>query len=267
MRWPAAVLISAFLSICGFVNSQESSAYSKRHPPFPESKSTPYPTLKAEPVVGYNAKFSPFEEAPVRIRTSQRRDGWGRVTEVLVSGRRIFDTQTAHPDARFEFGSRVFYADLTGDGLKDILVYSYPGMVGLGSQEETADLLIQRQDGSFRHATFEAIYADPGDFVDVNGDGRFEMLWSYYYFEGDHSYWVYRVVEITDGGFRLNDALLADFPKIIWFTEKPNDQPTQRLTMAERERLIRQSTARWQEGRSWEHGFLGKSGVSGNFKK
>ena len=78
---------------------------------------------------------------------------------------------------------------------------------------------------------------------------------------------VYRVVEITDDGLRLNDALLAGFPKIIWFTEKPNDQPTQRLTMSEREHLIRQSTARWQEGRSWQYGFIGKSGVSDNFKK
>jgi hypothetical protein len=247
MKWQAAISISAFLSICCLLGNQESAAYPERWPPFPAGESAPYPMLKAEPVVGYNARFSPFEEAPVRIRTSPRQDGYGRVTEVLVSGRRIFDTQTAHPDARFEFGSRVFYVDLTGDGLKDIMIYSYPGMVGLGSQEEIADLLIQRQDGSFRHATFEAIYADHADFVDVNRDGRFEMLWSYYYFEGNHSYWVYRVVEITDDGLRLNDALLADFPKIIWFTEKPNDQPTQRLTMSERQHLISQSTTRWQE--------------------
>ncbi len=247
MKRKTTVVVGTFLMGCSLLASQESAAYPERWPPFPADKPAPYPTLKAEPIVGYHAEFSPFEEAPVRIRTSPKQDGKGRVTEVLVSGRRIFDTQTAHPNAYFEFGSRVFYADLTGDGLKDILIYSYPGTVGLGSQEEIADLLIRRQNGSFQHATFEAIYADPADFVDVNGDGRFEMLWSYYYFEGNHSYWVYRVVEITDDGLRLNDALLADFPKIIWFTEKPNDQPTQRLTLSERERLIRQSTARWQE--------------------
>ncbi len=87
----------------------------------------------------------------------------------------------------------------------------------------------------------------PGlDFIDINGDGRYEMLWVHYFFEGEHSYWVYRVVEITDEGLRLNDTLLSDFPKIIWFTEKPNDQPTRRLTLAEREDLIRQSTAQWR---------------------
>lgn len=220
--------------------------YPGSHPPFPAGKPVPYPSLKAEPVVHYNSESS-FEDGGVRINTSPERDKVGRVTVVEVSGQPVFDTASAHPDLYFHFGSRVFYTDLTGDGLKDILIYSYPGGVGFAAEIEMADVLLSQPDGTYKHVSFEAYAAGPEDFIDVNGDGRYEMLWVNYYFEGGHSYWVYRVVEITDDGLRLRDELLPDFPKIIWFTEKPNDQPTQRLTAAEREDLLRQSTAKWQE--------------------
>jgi len=240
------VVAAVLLISCSFLQSQDVSAYPESHPPFPAGKSTPYSSLKAEPVVDYHAE-APFEEGPVRISTSPERDKVGKVTEIRVNNQPIFDTANAHPDLYFQFGSRVFYIDLTGDGLKDILIYSYPGSVGLGAQIEIADLLIAKANGQFAHTTFEGFAAGPEDFMDVNGDGRYEMLWVHYLFEGDHSYWVYRIVEIGDDGLRLNDQLIPDFPKIIWFTEKPNDKPTQRLTTAEREDLIHQSTAKWQE--------------------
>lgn len=221
-------------------------AYPESHPPFPVGKPVPYAALKAEPVLNYHAE-APFENGELRISTSAERDKVGRVTEVRVNNRRIFDMASAHPDLYFQFGSRVFYTDLTGDGRKDILVYSYPGGNGLGAHIEIADLLIAKPDGQFAHTTFEGFAAGPEDFMDVNGDGRYEMLWVNYYFEGAHSYWVYRVVEVADDGLRLNDQLIPEFPKIIWFTEKPNDQPTQKLSAAEREDLIIQSTAKWQE--------------------
>lgn len=221
-------------------------AHPETHPPFPADQPIPYLTLKAEAVLGYAAE-APFEEGPIRISTSPEREKVGRVTEVLVNGQSIFDTATANPDFYFQFGSRVFYTDLTGDHRKDILILSYPGANGLGAWIEIADLLIAQADGIYTHASFEAFAAGPEDFIDVNGDGRYEMLWVNYYFEGDHSYWVYRVVEIGDDGLRLNDQLIPDFPKIIWFTEKPNDQPTRKLTTVEREDLVRQSTTKWQE--------------------
>ena len=234
------------LLICGvFFWTTRAGAYPESHPPFPAGKSTPYPTLTAEAVLGYAAEV-PFEEGLIRISTSPEREKVGRVTEVLVNGQLIFDTATANPDFYFQVGSRVFYSDLTGDHRKDILILSYPGANGLGAWIEMADLLIAKADGTYKHTSFEAFAAGPEDFIDVNGDGRYKMLWVNYYFEGDHSYWVYRVVEIGDDGLRLNDQLIPGFPKIIWFTEKPNDQPSQRLTGAQREDLIRQSTAKWQ---------------------
>ncbi len=244
-RLRLVVAAVALLISCGFLWSREASAYPESHPPFPAGKPTPYSSLKAESVLDYHVE-SPFEEGPVRISTSPERDKVGRVTEIRVNNQPIFDTASAHSDLYFQFGSRVFYTDLTGDGRKDILVYSYPGSVGLGAHIEIADLLIAKADGQFTHVTFEGFAAGPEDFVDVNGDGRYEMLWVNYYFEGGHSYWVYRVVEIGDDNLRLNDQLTPDVPKLIWFTEKPNDKPTQKLTIAEREDLIRQSTASWQ---------------------
>jgi len=237
--------IALLVISCSILVNQQVLAYPENHPPFPTGKSMPYPSLKAEPVLDYHAE-SPFEEGSVWISIGPERDKVGRVTEVRVNSQPIFDTANAHPDLYLQFGSRVFYADLTGDGLKDILIYSYPGGNGLGAHIEIADLLIAKADGQFAHETFEVFAAGTEDFIDVNGDGRYEMLWGNYYFEGDHSYWVYRVAEITDEGLQLKDDMVPGFPKIIWFTEKPNDKPTQRLTKAEREDLIRQSTVRWQ---------------------
>ena len=240
------ILVVVLLISCSFLVSQQVFAYPESHPPFPAGKPSPYPSLKAEPVVDYHLE-APFEEGPVRISTSPERDKVGRVTEVRVNNQRVFDTASAHPDFYFQFGSRVFYTDLTGDGRKDIIVYAYPGSNGLGASIELADLLIAKADGTYHHVSFEAYAAGSEDFIDINGDGLYEMLWVYYFFEGDHSYWVYRIVEIGDDGLRLNDQLIPNFPEIIWFTEKPNDKPTQKLTALQREELIRQSTARWQE--------------------
>ena len=244
-RWATFAAIALLMMFC-LLSSQEASGYLESHPPFPAGKPIPYAALKAEPVLDYHAE-TPFADGSLRISTSAERDKVGRVTTVEVDGRPVFDTASAHPDLYLQFGSRVLYTDLTGDGRKDILVYSYPGGNGLGAHIEVADLLIAKPDGQFAHTTFEGFAAGPEDYIDVNGDGRYEMLWVNYFFEGDHSYWVYRIVEIGDDGLRLNDQLIPDFPKIVWFTKKPNDKPTQKLTAAERDDLIRQSTAKWQE--------------------
>ena len=228
------------------LGSHQTLAYMTSHPPFPFNKPVPYPTLKADTVVGYHAE-TPFEEGPVRISASPERDKTGQVTEIRVNNQVVFDTASANPGFYFQFSSRVFYVDLTGDNRKDFLILSYPGANGLGAWIEIADLLIAQADGTYKHVNFEAYAAGPEDFIDVNGDGRYEMLWVNYYFEGGHSYWVYRVVEIGNDGLRIDDQLIPDFPKIIWFTEKPNDKPTQRLIAAERENLIYQSTTKWQE--------------------
>lgn len=242
VRW--IWLFSLFLTST-FVRPTIGLAYPENYPPFPSDEPALYPALKADLILDYGAK-SPFEEGPVRISNIPYWGKKGMVTEVRVKGRRIFNTHTAHSDiVLIPLGGRVFYTDLTGDGLKDILIYTWLGGVGLGSYDEMADLLIAQAGGSFKHITFETFAAGPEDFIDVNKDGHYEMLWVGLDIEGGHSYWVYRVVEIGEHDLRLNDALIPGFPKIIWYTKKPNDKPTQRLTAAEREELIQDSTASW----------------------
>lgn len=232
----AGVWLAGFGEVCAYVES---------HPPFPSGKPVPYATLKTTPVIAYDYPAQ-FADGNLRIETAKVADDQV-TTRVVVGAKVLLDTIKESPDMPAPAGSRVFYTDLTGDGRKDILIYAYPGSNGLGASIEMADLLIAQPDGAYHHESFEAFAAGPEDFIDVNGDGRYEMLWVNNYFEGDHSYWVYRVVEIGEDGLRLNDKLIPDFPKIIWFTEKPNDQPTQKLTATEREDLIHQSTTKWQE--------------------
>lgn len=243
-RFRSLAVIGLFAALL-LAATPECTAYPENYPPFRDAEPTRYPSLNAEPVLDYHAS-SPYEEGIIRISTSAEQEGVGRVTEVQVSGQRIFDTASVHPDLFLQSGSRVFYADVTGDGRKDILIYSYPGSVGIGSQIEIADLLIAQSDGGFIRTTFEAFAAGPEDFIDVNDDGRYEMLWvSYYQTDVPHSYWVYRLAEITDSGLRLNDGLAPGFPKVIWFTEKPNDRVADNLTAEERAALIQQSDEKW----------------------
>ena len=240
-RAPVRGLLGLLLATISLISVH---AYPSTHPPFPFKTKAPYRSLSVKPVIDYNYPAT-FTDGDLRIETAKVSEDQV-TTRVSVGVKVLLDTAKDSPDLPAPDGSRVFYTDLTGDGRKDILVYAYPGSNGLGASIEVADLLIAQPDGTYYHESFEAYAASPQDFIDVNGDGRYEMLWVNYYFEGDHSYWVYRVVEIGDDGLRLNDQLIPDFPKIIWFTEKPNDQPTQKLTLAEHEDLIRQSTAKWQ---------------------
>lgn len=220
-------------------------AYPETHPPFPAGSPAPYPSPKLDAVIDYTVPAE-FHDGQIRVSVEPRSEGHV-ATVVWVGQKKILDTAEAYGDIPLPVGSRVYYSDITGDGRKDLLIYSSPAGNGLGARIEMADMLVARADGSYQHASFEAYAAGPEDFIDVNGDGRYEMLWVNYYFKGGHSYWVYRVAEITDEGLQLNDTLVPDFPKIIWFTEKPNDTPTQKLTAVECEDLIHQSTAKWQE--------------------
>ena len=179
----------AFLLFCPVVW-----AYPNSHPPFPSGAPSPYPIAAISPVIDYE-KPAEFREGQLRVAVTQRSEGQF-ATEVWVGGAKILDTAEAYGDIPLPVGSRVFYADLTGDGRKDLLVYSSPAGNGLGAWIELADLLVAQADGTYNHTSFEAYAAGPEDFIDVNGDGRYEMLWVNYYFEGDHSYWVYRVAEV-----------------------------------------------------------------------
>ena len=244
--------LSVLFVVVALVRPTTSSTYPDSHPPFPFNKSVPYRTLKAKPVIDY--KPGEFREGQLRIVLKARTNTNPPTLEVWQGNQKVLDTVSAHPedDQLWWYGSRVYYVDLNGDGRKDILIYTNPGGNGLSDLMELADFLIAKADGTYSHLAFEAYAGGPEDFIDINGDGRYEMLWVNFYSAGGadqpfHSYWVYRVIEIQDDGLRLHDALIPEYPKIIWFTEKPNDQPTTRLTAVEREALIKESTAKWQE--------------------
>lgn len=218
-------------------------SYPEAYPPFPFSKPSAYPTLVAVPVIDYQHPAE-FRDGHLRVAVTSVSEGQV-TTRVFVNGRTILDTVEAHPGIPLPVGARVFYTDLTGDGQRDLLIYSSPAGNGLAAWIEIADLLIAKGDGTFKHVTFEAFAAGPEDFIDTNGDGCYEMLWVYYFFSGGHSYWVYRIVELGEQRIRLRDELAPGFPKIIWFSEKPNDQLAGQLALSERDDLIWQSSTKW----------------------
>lgn len=125
------------------------------------------------------------------------------------------------------YGSRLYTADLDGDGARDLVAVSPTGGNGLAP---THNLLALTFDERGRPVPFEAdgYFQEDArglfDLLDLDRDGRAELL----YMNFDDGYWVTTLYEVEGGRWRRVAGVHArrTYPLYTRFTRRANRRPT-----------------------------------------
>jgi len=136
------------------------------------------------------------------------------------------------------FPYAVYMADLDKNGLQDFIVISNYRGCGLAAYNDKVDIFLKRADGSYQKITYDTMGAELGDFVDLNKDGKYEVIITDIYRGQKHNYFTYSIYEFHDYKLVNSDNKNTGFPKFVWMTDKPNDKDTLHLTQEEKQKHI-----------------------------
>lgn len=214
----------------------EAEAYMEQYPPFPfKGKNLP-PHLEVEELIEFEggATVKKVEGLQVELLGPDSIHSWEWLR--IGDGERII-FETEKEDTPFAYA--IYYADLDNNGLKDFIIFSSYHSCGLGVNDRV-DILFQTGKYAFSHIHYDTMSASLKDFVDMNGDGVYEVIHTDHYAGRRHNYFVYSIYEIKEAKLRnANKKYPKAFPKFIWFTYKPNDKPSTRITREEKEEYLR----------------------------
>ena len=179
---------------------QSSFAYYENYPPY-KFKQGPYESLKMESLSD--------NEIPLTITNSS--DYW--------------------PLHNF------YKVDIDSNGLEDFIVLSFSGT---GTLIGYVEIYLQEKGGYYQRISYEGSGIGTEDFVDLNKDGKTEVIITGVYQAHMHTYLSYDVYEFKNYRLVNADHKFKDFPKFVWMTYKSNDQDTTHLGVKEKRRHIKQ---------------------------
>jgi len=130
---------------------------------------------------------------------------------------------------------QVYRFDIDGNGLQDFIVLL---QIGVNTLMRGTDIYLQKIEGGYQKISYEGSGNGIEDFVDINRDGRYEVIILDIYSGEKHSYFVYDVYDFKDYGLVNVDSKFKGFPKFVWMTNKPNDKDTVHLTKEVRSKHV-----------------------------
>lgn len=139
-----------------------------------------------------------------------------------------------------------YEGDLNGDTYPDYVFAKYSGGNGIAWGHATVALILSEGDSDFSVQVVESYFPEPKDFISLNGQTAFIHA-SFQYgglcTDGKyHNFWVYRLYAIDDNQIVSADHLSPDFPKVVFYSFKPNHRETNLLTQGAKDELIAQSS-------------------------
>ena len=138
-----------------------------------------------------------------------------------------------------------YEGDLNGDTYPDYVFVKYSGGNGIAWGHADVALVLSEGDSDFSVQVVETYVPEPKDFITLNGQTAFIHA-SFQY--GDlctdgkyHNFWVYRLYAIDENQLVPADHLSPDFPKVVFYSFKPNHEETSLLTQRAKDKLIAES--------------------------
>lgn len=128
----------------------------------------------------------------------------------------------------------VYQADLDQNGFKDFIIFYSYRENGFGAFRDRVEILLKKREGVYQKISYDTFSAGLEDFVDLNKDGRYEVIITSLYGGNKHNYFTYNVYKISAYMLKNADNQFKGFPRFIWFTYKENDKNTVHLTQDEK---------------------------------
>ena len=138
-----------------------------------------------------------------------------------------------------------YEGDLNGDTHPDYVFVKYSGGNGLAWGHATVALVLSQGDSDFSFQVVESYVPEPKDFISLNGQTAF--IHASFQHGGlctdgkYHNFWVYRLYAIDGNQLVPADHLSPDFPKVVFYSFKPNHKETNLLTQKGKDELIAES--------------------------
>ncbi len=213
-------------------SASQVSAYFDNYPPYRFKTGAPR-HIEAKLLVGFDkTKYrSPNGKVIVRLKESANDFEF-----LLKDGKFIL----AHiKDDKPPLPSSVYEADLDKNGTRDFIVfYNYRGS-GFASQKDRVNIFLKKKDGAYQKISYDTFSAGIEDFVDLDRNGRCQIIITWLYNGDKHNYFSYDLYQLKDYRLVNLDNVFRGFPKFVWITHKKNDKDTTHLNLDERAEHIR----------------------------
>ncbi len=232
MKLPKILFIFLIIAITCF--SYFSFAYDESHPPY-KFKDGPFPSLDKEPLVSLFGKREYIsEDKDVVVKFDDKGDS---LFFLVKQGDYILakkeKKEEPYPDA-------VYRADIDKNGLKDFIIFYTHRGCGLAVVVMRTEIFLKKKGGGYQKISYDTFYSNIEDFVDLDGNGKYELIITDLYYGKKHNYWAYNIYKFKDYKLVNANSEYKNFPKIVWFTESPNDKDTTHLSLAERKEAVTQ---------------------------
>jgi len=201
-------------------------AYMENYPPY-KFKDDPFKHLEAEVSAYYNTPEFRSKDGRIVIKFEEP---FGLTRLTIQDGKlalvKVKENGGPLPHAAYQ-------VDVDNNGFKDFLVFYHWGASSLAGDQ--AEVFLNKDGKSYQKITYETIRSGLEDFVDLNQDGKYEVIITGVYAGKKHNYFTYNIYEIKNYKLVNADAKFKGLPKFIWMTNKPNDRDTVHLTKGQRD--------------------------------
>ncbi len=226
----------SLLLVLSFCFAKSALAYMEDYPPH-NFKDGPFPHLEGKPLVALNGPME-YQSADKKIYAKLGEQKFGEITFLLKDGDLVLAAREKDAE-ELPYPWFVYQADLNGDGLSDFFVISNYRGNGLAAFNDRVEIFLRQQDGSYRKIAYDTMAGGLEDFIDLDKDGKYEIIRTDFYCGETHNYFTYSVYAFADGRLVNADTRFTGFPKFIWYTNKPNDKATMHLTADQKATQVR----------------------------
>ncbi|MHC4641680.1 MAG: hypothetical protein ACYS32_08545 [Planctomycetota bacterium] len=228
--------------------------YNKKHGPFAPND---WPkVVKLKPCDSLNVKYSrryfyqkhyyghkDKPDAPRLCLADREGWQWSWLYVEDSDGNVISGPHVAYAKAWPKLG--VYCKDLNGDGREDFVIKYLLGGCGTIYTFGCNVVFVLSDGDDYTVTPTTGLWSGLDYFVDIKGDGRCRFIHTWFVngskVKGrdgkSHNYWVYNLLEFKGGKVVVNNKIAPHFPRWIWYTFKPNNQPTTQLTEEQKQLL------------------------------
>ena len=195
--------------------------------------------------------FAPDE----RTRFSLTHDGASYLARVTRDGKEVMAKTRCSQNSPF-YSQWLQVGDLNGDEEPDFMLPFTTGGCGGGAWAHDV-VMILSANGRYRVTKIPTYGGDCRNYF-VRIAGKPCYVHQAFNYESrckdgkSHSFFIYNLYEIKGDGIRLGNHLHPDFPRIVWFSFKPNNRETDLLSEEQKKILLRKSFPDVQ----WHGGFV-----------